>query len=247
MKITALRTFLVAPRWLFLKIETDAGVARLGEPIVEGRAATVAAALSELADYLIGADPALIEDHWQKLFKGGFYRGGPILSSAVAGIDQALWDIAGKTHGVPVYTLLGGPVRDRIRVYAWIGGDDPSEVAEQAAARVKAGFSAVKMNATGPFGVIETPRAVDGVLARVAAVREALGPERDMAIDFHGRVSPAHGPPALAAARAVHAAVRRGASATGARCAPAEPGRVLPRFRSPPESVSTRVGISARC
>lgn len=113
------------------------------------------------------------------------------MSSAVAGIDQALWDIAGKTHGVPVYTLLGGPVRDRIRVYAWIGGDDPSEVAEQAAARAKAGFSAVKMNATGPFGVIETPRAVDGVLARVAAVREALGPERDMAIDFHGRVSPA--------------------------------------------------------
>ncbi len=191
MKITALRTFLVAPRWLFLKIETDAGVVGWGEPIVEGRAATVAAAVSELADYLIGADPALIEDHWQKLFKGGFYRGGPILSSAVAGIDQALWDIAGKTHGVPVYTLLGGPVRDRIRVYAWIGGDDPSEVAEQAAARAKAGFSAVKMNATGPFGVIETPRAVDGVLARVAAVREALGPERDMAIDFHGRVSPA--------------------------------------------------------
>jgi galactonate dehydratase len=191
MKITALRTYLVPPRWLFLKVETDEGISGWGEPVVEGRASTVAAAVAELSDYLIGADPARIEDHWQVLSKGGFYRGGPILSSAVAGIDQALWDIAGRVHGVPVHVLLGGAVRDRIRVYSWIGGDDPSEVAGHAKTRVEAGFDAVKMNGTGAFGPIETQQAVDAVVGRVAAVREVLGPARDVAIDFHGRVSPA--------------------------------------------------------
>ena len=137
MKITALRTYLVPPRWLFLKIETDEGLAGWGEPVVEGRAATVAAAVDELSGGLIGTDPSRIEDHWQTLSKGGFYRGGPILSSAVAGIDQALWDITGKEHGMPVHVLLGGPVRDRIRVYSWIGGDEPSEVADHAKTRVE--------------------------------------------------------------------------------------------------------------
>ena len=191
MKITALRTFLVPPRWLFLKIETDEAISGWGEPIVEGRAATVAAAVDELSDYLIGADPLRIEDHWQALTKGGFYRGGPVLSSAVAGIDQALWDIAGRARGLPVHALLGGPVRDRIRVYAWIHGDEPAALAGQARARAAAGYSAVKMTPTEAFGTIETPRAAELLLERVAAVREVLGPDRDLALDFHGRVSPA--------------------------------------------------------
>ena len=189
MKIARIETFLVPPRWLLLRVETDAGVVGWGEPVVEGRAETVRAAVHELEDSLIGADPLRIEDHWQTLTKGGFYRGGPVLSSAVAGIDQALWDIAGHVRGAPVHELLGGPVRDRVRIYGWIGGDEPAEVAEHAAAQVATGLTAIKMNATGPFGFIETPAQVAAVVARAEQAREAIGAERDLAIDFHGRVS----------------------------------------------------------
>ncbi|WEH13350.1 galactonate dehydratase [Streptomyces sp. VNUA24] len=191
MKITGLETFLVAPRWLFLRVTTDEGVTGWGEPVIEGRAETVRAAVHELADHLVGRDPLRIEDHWQVLTKGGFYRGGPILSSAVAGIDQALWDIAGKTYGVPVHRLLGGPVRDRVRMYAWIGGDRPEDVAELAEEQMKAGFTAVKMNASAELAPIDTPARTAEVVERVAAVRDVLGDERDIAVDFHGRASTA--------------------------------------------------------
>jgi galactonate dehydratase len=133
MRIRSIETFLVPPRWLFCRVETDDGVVGWGEPVIEGRAATVRTAVQELAEVLIGADPLRTEDHWQTMTKAGFYRGGPILASAVAGLDQALWDIAGKVHGVPVHELLGGPVRERMRMYGWVGGDDPSAVAEAAA------------------------------------------------------------------------------------------------------------------
>jgi len=189
MKIDRLTTYLVAPRWLFLRIDTDEGVTGWGEPVVEGRAGTVAAAVEELSDLLIGQDPLRIEDHWQVLTKGGFYRGGPVLSSAVAGIDQALWDIAGKVRGVPVHELLGGPVRDRVRVYSWIGGDHPSDVAVAAQRQLDAGFTAVKMNGSGPLTPLDSPRAVQEMVDRVAAVREVLGPDNDVAVDFHGRVA----------------------------------------------------------
>ena len=191
MRITTLRTFLVPPRWCFLRIDTDDGISGWGEPVVEGRAATVARAVEELGDYLIGRDPAPIEDHWQVLTKGGFYRGGPILSSAVAGIDTALWDIAGKVAGRPIHGLLGGPVRDRVRAYGWIGGDRPSEVAASAKEAIARGFDAVKMNGSAELGPIATPGATGDIVARLEAVREAIGPGRDVAVDFHGRVSPA--------------------------------------------------------
>ena len=191
MKITRLTTYAVAPRWLFLRIDTDEGVTGWGEPALEGRVRTVAAAVEELGELLIGADPLRIEAHWQLLTKAGFYRGGPVLSSAVGGIDQALWDIAGKVRGVPVHELLGGPLRERVRVYSWIGGDRVTDVAEEAARKVEEGFTAVKMNASAQMRAIDTPRAVDEVVQRVAAVRAALGPTRDVAIDFHGRVSTA--------------------------------------------------------
>jgi galactonate dehydratase len=190
-KITQLTTYLVAPRWLFLRIDTDEGISGWGEPIVEGRAETVRAAVAEIGDLLVGEDPSRIEDHWQRLTKGGFYRGGPILSSAVAGIDQALWDIAGKALGVPVYQLLGGPVRDRVRMYSWIGGDEPDEVADLAREQVEAGFTAVKMNGGGRMAPIDTPARAHEVVDRVAAVREAIGPDRDVVVDFHGRMSTA--------------------------------------------------------
>ncbi|WP_435190549.1 galactonate dehydratase [Streptomyces sp. bgisy126] len=189
MKITSLRTYLVAPRWCFLRVETDEGITGWGEPVVEGRAHTVAAAVDELSDYLVGQDPLRIEDHWQVLTKGGFYRGGPVLSSAVAGIDQALWDIAGKALGVPVWQLLGGNVRDRIRVYSWIGGDRPTDVAEAAAARRAEGFTAIKMNASAQLRLIDTPKAVHDIVARVASVRERVGDDFDIAVDFHGRLT----------------------------------------------------------
>ncbi|WP_407554277.1 galactonate dehydratase [Streptomyces sp. Pv4-95] len=191
MKITSLCTYLVAPRWCFLRVDTDEGITGWGEPVVEGRAHTVAAAVDELADHLVGKDPMRIEDHWQVLTKGGFYRGGPVLSSAVAGIDQALWDIAGKALGVPVWQLLGGNVRDRVRVYSWIGGDRPDEVAEAALDRKEQGFTAIKMNASAQLRPIDTPEAVRGIVDRVASVREAVGDRFDIAVDFHGRLSSA--------------------------------------------------------
>ncbi|MDH7569740.1 MAG: galactonate dehydratase, partial [Armatimonadota bacterium] len=118
MKITRLETFLVKPRWLFLKVHTDEGLVGLGEPILEGRARTVAAAVGELEPYLVGKDPTRVVHHWQAMYKHAFYRGGPILTSALSGVEQALWDLAGKAVGVPVYRLLGGPLRDRVKVYA---------------------------------------------------------------------------------------------------------------------------------
>jgi galactonate dehydratase len=189
LKITSIETFLVPPRWLFCRIGTDEGVVGWGEPVIEGRAGTVRAAVHELSELLIGADPLCIEDHWQVLTKGGFYRGGPVLSSAVAGIDQALWDIAGKVRNAPVHELLGGPVRDRVRIYSWVGGDDPAQIEETVRAQVEAGFTAVKMNGCGRLGPLASRADVDAIVRRVAAAREVLGPERDVAIDFHGRVS----------------------------------------------------------
>ena len=188
MKITRLTTFIVPPRWCFLKIETDEGIVGWGEPVLEGRAHTVAAAVEELGDYLIGKDPRHIEDHWTVLYRGGFYRGGGIHMSALAGIDQALWDIKGKALGVPVSDLLGGPVRDRIRVYSWIGGDRPSETAAAAKAAVARGFTAVKMNGTDEMQYVDTYDKVERCLANVAAVRDAVGPNVDIGVDFHGRV-----------------------------------------------------------
>ena len=188
MKITRLTTFIVPPRWCFLKIETDEGIVGWGEPVLEGRAHTVAAAVEELGDYLIGKDPRHIEDHWTVLYRGGFYRGGGIHMSALAGIDQALWDIKGKALGVPVADLLGGPVRDRIRVYSWIGGDRPSETAAAAKAAVARGFTAVKMNGTEEMQYVDTYDKVERCLANVAAVREAVGTNVGIGVDFHGRV-----------------------------------------------------------
>ncbi|AZO56819.1 MULTISPECIES: galactonate dehydratase [unclassified Mesorhizobium] len=188
MKIISLTTYIVPPRWLFLKIETDAGVTGWGEPVVEGRALTVEAAVKELGDYLIGKDPRLIEDHWTVMHRGGFYRGGPILMSAIAGIDQALWDIKGKALGVPVHELLGGRLRDTIKVYSWIGGDRPAEVAAGAREVVARGFLALKMNGTEELQIVDSHDRIDAAVERVAMVREAVGPNIGIAVDFHGRV-----------------------------------------------------------
>lgn len=188
MKIKSYELFQVPPRWLFLKIETDEGITGWGEPVIEGKAATVKAAVDELMEYLLGKDPMHIEDHWNVMYRAGFYRGGPILMSAIAGIDQALWDIKGKYYNAPVHQLLGGKARDKMKVYSWIGGDRPAEVGEAARKMAEQGFLAVKMNATEELQYIDSYEKIDAAIQRIAAVREAVGPGIGIGIDFHGRV-----------------------------------------------------------
>lgn len=189
MKITKLRLYPVPPRWLFLAIETDEGITGWGEPVIEGRAQTVAAAVEEFSSYLIGRDPRQINDIWQTLYRGGFYRGGPILMSAIAGIDQALWDIKGKDLGKPVYDLLGGACRDKMQTYSWVGGDDPADEARQMQALLDQGWNTFKLNGCGKIRMVDSYRAVEAVVARVAAIRDKLGSSVDFGLDFHGRVS----------------------------------------------------------
>lgn len=188
MKITKLKTFLVPPRWLFLKVETDEGVSGWGEPVLEGHAATLAAKIAELDDFLIGRDPMRIEDIWQMIYRNGCYRGGPVLMSALSGVDMALWDIKGRVLGVPVHSLLGGPVRERIRSYCWIGGDRPHNLVAGAKAMREAGFDAVKFNICEELQFVDTFAKVDGIVKTLFELREAVGAAMDLAFDFHGRV-----------------------------------------------------------
>lgn len=199
MRITKLTTFRVPPRWMFLKIETDEGVVGWGEPVIEGRARTVEAAVHELADYLVGQDPSRINDLWQVMYRAGFYRGGPILMSAIAGIDQALWDIKGKVMGQPVHELLGGLVRDRMKVYSWVGGDRPADVIRDIKRLREGGFDTFKMNGTEELAIVDSARKVDEAVARIAEIREAFGHEIEFGIDFHGRVAAPMAKPLLKA------------------------------------------------
>ena len=185
MKIARIETFYVPPRWLFVRVETDGGAVGWGEASLEGWAEAVDGAFEALRDRFIGHDARRIEDIWQVAYRGGFYRGGPVLMSALAGLDQALWDLKGKAYGIPAWEMMGGKVRDRIRAYAWIGGDRPGDVAEACRARRDQGFSAIKMNATPELDWIGTPKLFDDVVARVQA---AQGEGMDVGLDFHGRV-----------------------------------------------------------
>ncbi|MEQ8472316.1 MAG: galactonate dehydratase [Marinoscillum sp.] len=186
--IHSLELFKVPPRWLFLKITTKEGLVGWGEPIVEGKADTVAAAVKEFEPYLLGKDPSAIEDIFQMLYRGSFYRGGPVLMSAISGIEQALWDIKGKRLGVPVYDLMGGAVRDKMRVYSWVGGDEPDEVVAEIQKRIDAGFTHIKMNAVPKVGWLESPEKLDEIVGVVASIREKLGWKLGIGLDFHGRV-----------------------------------------------------------
>ena len=188
MKITQVNTYFVRPRWGFVEIVTDAGITGWGEAVLEGHAKAVLACVEEYQDYLIGADPGRIEDLWSTIYRVGFYRGGGVLMSALSGIDQALWDIKGKAFNAPVYELMGGACRNKMKVYSWIGGDRPSDVGAAAKEKKDEGFQAIKMNATEELQMIDTYDKVDAVLERVAAIREACGKYFGIAIDFHGRV-----------------------------------------------------------
>src|SRR5688572_30734859 len=187
LRITKLETFLVKPRWLFLKVHTDAGIVGLGEPIVEGRAKTCAAAVAEIAPDLVVKDPRNVVHHWQAIYRHAFYRGGPILTSALSGIEQALWDIKGKLLGVPIYELLGGPTRDRVRVYAHVG-NRPDMLKQRKAE----GFTAFKTSVkrAPQSGIVASPKFLEEAAETFAALREAGGKDVDIGIDFHGAISP---------------------------------------------------------
>ncbi len=188
LEITKVELFKVPPRWLFLKITTKNGLVGWGEPVVEGRAATVETAINELLPYLIGYPANKIEDFWQLVYRGGFYRGGPVLMSALSGIDQALWDIKGKHLGVPIYELLGGAVRDKVKIYGWVHGDNKKELTKAAKARIKKGFTAVKMIVTNQLEWIDAPSKINAAVERLATVRKAIGDDYPIGVDFHGRV-----------------------------------------------------------
>lgn len=184
-KIIKIETFKVPPRWLFVRVETSDGLIGWGEASLEGHSEAVEGSFASLRERFIGANANNIEDVWQVAYRLGFYRGGPVLMSAISGLDQALWDIKGKRLGVPVSELLGGQVRDKIAVYAWIGGDKPSDVIEAAKVRISQGFNSVKMNGSEELEWLASPRQLDAVAQRLSDV-QSLG--LDAGLDFHGRV-----------------------------------------------------------
>lgn len=246
MKITKLTTYRLPPRWMFLKIETDEGVVGWGEPVIEGRARTVEAAVHELGDYLIGQDPSRINDLWQVMYRAGFYRGGPILMSAIAGIDQALWDIKGKVLNAPVWQLMGGLVRDKIKAYSWVGGDRPAEVIDGIKTLRTIGFDTFKLNGCEELGIIDDSRKVDAAVNTVAQIREAFGNEIEFGLDFHGRVS---APMAKVLIKELEPIAR---CLLKSRCWPSRRSitRALPRkpiFRLPPVNVCSRASNLNAC
>ncbi len=190
MKITRVETKAIAPRWLLVLVETDEGLTGVGEALGD-KAETIIAAVNELSRYLQGKDPRRIEHHWQAMYRGAFWRGGPILNAAISGVEIALWDILGKSLGVPCWQLLGGKARERVRIYGHVGGETPEKLAESARAAVARGLTAVKFSPFGPTRAVEGPACVKAAVSKLLALRECVGDEVDIMIDMHGRLSPA--------------------------------------------------------
>ncbi|KAL6711672.1 hypothetical protein ACN47E_004606 [Coniothyrium glycines] len=196
-KIKTIEYFRVPPRWLFVKITDVDGNYGWGEASLEGHTQAVEGCLDAWAERYAGFEADEIEHIWQMSWRTSFYRGGPVFMSALAGIDIALWDLKARKLNVPIYQLLGGKVRDKLKVYAWIGGDRPSDVREQALARKAQGFHAVKMNATEDVGWHDSPSALQSAVDRLKTVKD-LG--MDAGMDFHGRI---HKPMAKQLAKAL--------------------------------------------
>ncbi|MEG6535451.1 galactonate dehydratase [Caldifermentibacillus hisashii] len=187
MKISSVQVYEVKPRWIFIKISTDEGIEGWGEMVSGTKTRTVVAGAYEMADRIIGRNPLEIEKIWQELYRV-FFRGGPINMTIISGIEMALWDIKGKYYNAPIYELLGGSARDRIKVYSWIGGDRPADVVKDAQDRVTRGFDSIKMNATEELHYIDSFKKVDAVVERVASLRDTFGNDLNIGVDFHGRV-----------------------------------------------------------
>lgn len=199
MKISDFIVYKVKPRWIFIKINTDEGISGWGELVSGTKTETVVAGAKEMCSKLIGKNPLEIERIWQRLHRS-FFRGGPINGTVISGIEMALWDIKGKALNLPVYELLGGAVRDKIKVYSWIGGDRPSDVVAMAQERWDKGFRAVKMNATSEMHYVDSLEKVNAAVKRVASIREKFGNAMSIGIDFHGRI---HKPMAKVLAKAL--------------------------------------------
>lgn len=187
MKIKSFNIYRVKPRWIFIKVITDEGIEGWGEMISGTKTETVVAGAKEIGQALINKNPFEVEMIWQELYKS-FFRGGPINSTVVSGIEMALWDIKGKALHVPIYELLGGRAREKIKVYSWIGGDRPDDVVREALDRKARGFDAIKMNATEELHYIDSYDKIQAVIARVSSIRKELGEGFGIGIDFHGRV-----------------------------------------------------------
>ncbi|MFY8331722.1 galactonate dehydratase [Vagococcus carniphilus] len=200
MKITNITVYKVKPRWIFVKVSTDEGIDGWGEMISGTKTETVVAGAYEIGNrFLIGQNPFEIERLFQEMHRS-FFRGGPINGTIVSGFEMALWDIKGKALNVPIYELLGGAARDKIKVYSWIGGDRPDDVVAQAQDRFDRGFTAIKMNATEELHYIDSYKKVSEVVDRVASIRNKFGDDLDIGVDFHGRV---HKPMAKVLAKAL--------------------------------------------
>ncbi len=197
MKIATIEQFFPLPRVRLVKITTDSGISGWGETTLEGKPQSVVAAVDELAQYFVGKDPLRIEHHWQHVYRSAFFRGGNVLMTALSGIDQALWDISGKHYGVPTHALLGGAVRDRIRVYAhWGIGSLTDEGKTAAKQRLdmllkKGGYTAFKAGPGGKWRGHEPPSMIDEFVERAYLMREWVGPDVELAFDFHGKMTPA--------------------------------------------------------
>ncbi len=196
MKITRVDQFSPRPRTRLIRIATDTGIEGWAESTLEGKPISVPAAIEEFADYLIGKDPLRIEHHWQQMYRSSFFRGGAHNMSAIAGINAALWDISGKHYGVPSYMLMGGNVRDRIRVYAHWGIKDLSdegkaESKERLEMLQKSGYTAYKSGTEGNWRAHEPPSRIDQFVEAAYTMREWVGPDVELCFDFHGKMTPA--------------------------------------------------------
>jgi galactonate dehydratase len=189
MRIATVETFVLSERQVLVRIGTDEGLAGWGDATLEHRPGTVAAAVRELSGALVGQDPLPVTRHWQTLMRGGFYRGGAVLGSAVAGLDQALWDLRGRYYGLPVHAMLGGPVRDRVRLYAHAGAAGRTGAPDLARELVARGYTLVKASIDGPVAFLDAPAQARKLTEDLEALRDAVGERADFGIDLHGRVS----------------------------------------------------------
>jgi galactonate dehydratase len=177
--------------YVFVKIETNKGVVGWGEGTLEGKAAAVMSCIEDFRDFLIGKDPMQVEHHWQSMYVHSFYRSGPVMGSAISGIDQALWDIRGKVLGMPVYKLLGGPADTRgVRGYYHANAQGRDQLLKLRETAIQQGVSCFKSGIPGYYEWIETHQKIDRAVKSMQLLREGLGSEIDIGIDFHAKTSP---------------------------------------------------------
>jgi galactonate dehydratase len=177
--------------YVFAKLETDAGVIGWGEGTLEGKAGAVMACINDFRDFLIGSDPMQVEHHWQSMYVHSFYRAGPVMGSAISALDQAMWDIRGKVLGMPVHQLMGGPYDPRgVRGYYHADGANREQLMQLRENAAQQGVSCFKTGIPGYYEWIDTHAKIDRAIKQLQMLREALGPELDIAVDFHAKTSP---------------------------------------------------------